>query len=168
MPIYSGTQKLKSLYVGAQKIKEAWVWSGTAWQKVFTSIVLTPMRMNKSGTAPTMPANATTKIPGWTADAGHPQTSIVNDSLVVNGPGNITVTMSITRGTTFGALNDNVKIYRNGAQVAVSPNFSTGGTQTATWSGTVALGDRIEAYYTNAEFSSTNTVTGGYLQYVIT
>lgn len=37
MPIYSGSQKIKELYVGGQKIKEAWTMVGGALTKVYSA-----------------------------------------------------------------------------------------------------------------------------------
>ncbi|KZM68844.1 hypothetical protein [Nocardia terpenica] len=38
MPLFAGPQKLKTLQVGGQKVKEGWLWSGSAWQKVYASV----------------------------------------------------------------------------------------------------------------------------------
>ncbi|GAB4584416.1 hypothetical protein [Nocardia sp. IFM 10818] len=37
MSLYVGSQKLKTLNVGARKMKEAWIWNGSAWRKVYSS-----------------------------------------------------------------------------------------------------------------------------------
>lgn len=35
MPIYSGSQKMKDLYVGSQRVASGHIWNGSAWQKVY-------------------------------------------------------------------------------------------------------------------------------------
>ncbi|RJO69761.1 hypothetical protein D5S18_28065 [Nocardia panacis] len=38
MPLYVGPQKIKTLNAGGQKAKEAWLWNGSAWKKVFSTV----------------------------------------------------------------------------------------------------------------------------------
>ncbi|MCU1647103.1 MAG: hypothetical protein JWN03_7378 [Nocardia sp.] len=38
MPLYVGSQKIKTLSPGGQKVKEGWQWNGTAWKKVFSTV----------------------------------------------------------------------------------------------------------------------------------
>ncbi|MDH6279533.1 hypothetical protein [Prescottella agglutinans] len=68
MPIYRGTQKIKSLYVGSQKIKAAHVWNGSAWKKVFSSGKYYLIDFNATGPLPA----------GWTTSSTAP--TVINGS----------------------------------------------------------------------------------------
>jgi len=39
MPLYVGSQKIETLSAGGRKVREGWVWNGSAWKKVFSAAV---------------------------------------------------------------------------------------------------------------------------------
>lgn len=135
---------------------------GTAGATVEGKNSSSPMRMNKNGSW-NSPTNSTTKIPGWVVDAAYGGTQIVDDGLVVNVDGPVTATLSITRGG--GNTSDQIRIYKNGVSVATSGNLNFTSTATATWSGTVVPGDRLEAYFQNGGSFTQTPVNSGYLKY---
>lgn len=124
---------------------------------------LTEMGMDKSGNYSTPGANGITKITGWTTRSGFPDTVITNNELVVNGDGNVTFQISITRSSTSGST-DNIRLYKNGAQVYATPNFGFTTGTTGSYTTDVVEGDSFSLYYQNGQFS-VKTVTAGYLYY---
>ncbi|MDM7488694.1 hypothetical protein QT969_10365 [Rhodococcus sp. CSLK01-03] len=141
--------------------------SGTA-DAIVAAVTFSPLRMTKN-TSQSIPNSTTAKITGWNPDSTSPHTTttanIVNNELVVNGDGTISVSMTLNRSTTNSS--DQAYIYKNGVQVAASDVNNFNSTRTATWSGTVVQGDTLAAYYKNTSGFNTATVTGGSLGYTI-
>lgn len=123
-----------------------------------------PMGMNKSGTF-SAPKNATTKVTGWVERSGYPGTVISNDALVVNGDGNISVSCQVTRSGT--EYTDQVAIYKNGVQVAISNESTFANTRTTSWTGNVVNGDTLDVRYKNGSAFNAMNITGGYLYFSI-
>lgn len=140
--------------------------TGTETATQSASVVnLTALRMDKSGSYPA-PANSLTKVTGWAPGTGATSVDIVNNELVVNGDGNITVSVQLTRSST-DSTNSNIRLYRNGVQVQASATFGFANTQSLSWTGNVAAGDTLAAYYyAQNAFNGTN-ITAGYVQYTV-
>lgn len=160
------TPALFQSVLGGNTPKEAFIWDGTKYVKVWP--MFTPLRMNKSGSY-TVAANSTSKVTGWAPHATSPYTTtaadIVNNELVVNGDGPINVSSQVTRsGTQPG---DQSYLYRNGVQVASSDTQNFNSTRFFTWSGTVAKGDRLAVYYKNSSYFYTTNISAGYLEYTL-
>lgn len=60
----SGLKKVKDLYVAGQKIREAHIWDGTAWKKVFSSVTFGNGTLTKVGNQ-TIAVSAFTVIQPW-------------------------------------------------------------------------------------------------------
>ncbi len=83
MPIYLGNQKIKTLYVGGQKIKEAWTMVGGVLTKVYSAIPpFTPSGMTKNGAWYPGSTYPWVTVPAWTADAG---STVVSDGVTAQG-----------------------------------------------------------------------------------
>jgi hypothetical protein len=111
------------------------------------------MGMDKSGTQ-VVGQNVFTKIVGWTARADRPATSIVNDGLVMNGTGNVSIDAHVERsGST---LNFTAHVCKNGVEVLTPVTIGSGVT-VASITGTlaVATGDVI-----TVEAQGASSVTG--------
>lgn len=83
MPLYLGSQKIKTLYVGGQKIKEAWTMIGGVLTKVYSSFIPSGAILTaESQTGSTSP----TKTTGWAADtAAFPGSTIVSNGVQMRG-----------------------------------------------------------------------------------
>ncbi len=108
-----GSQRIKELYVGGQRIKSAHIWDGAAWQRVHVWPVATPSRVNKSGDQSFTASTYTTPI-GWTLAAGYAGAAVSNGLLVV-GSGTVDISAQVTAATS--TLSKRLQILRNGVQV---------------------------------------------------
>lgn len=137
---------------GSSNVNATKVMVGTGSDCVQVWPVFVPMGMNKSGT---LDINRVTwtKITGWVARSGYPDTSIVNSELSVTSSGNATFTVSVTFGT--GGSSGETRGYRivqNGSVVVTNTTTATLQTVSGTHNIALTAGDliRLEAY--NASF----------------
>lgn len=83
MPIYLGNQKIKTLYVGGQKIKEAWTVVGGVLTKVYSATPpFTPSGMTKNASAQSFTGLTPIQVAGMTAEAG---STLSGSALLPNG-----------------------------------------------------------------------------------
>lgn len=164
MPIYRGSQKIKNLYVGGQKIKAAHIWNGSAWQKVYTSGKRYLIDFNSTGP---LPSGWTTSSPAPTVINGAAQAPTSSTSLSVYATYNqdlasndVSVTVTAVAPTTPVAGEESGIMLRGGLGWKIDPHaelsFSTangctiksvsGGVATVRASTTtnIAHGDTIE------------------------
>lgn len=81
MPIYMGSTKVEDLHIGGTKVGEGWIWDGTGWVQVYSSVPpFTPSGMTKDGV---FSAFSTSFVPvtDWAADAG----SVISSNGLVSG-----------------------------------------------------------------------------------
>ncbi|MBM4686264.1 hypothetical protein GS532_21270 [Rhodococcus hoagii] len=162
MPVYMGSQRIRELYVGGQRVKSAHMWNGTAWQRVHIMPVLTPSRVVKSGNQVVQQGNQPT---GWVLSGGY-QGSATTNGLLVVGAG----TVNITAQARFAAsgLNRTMKITRNGSQIGSgSASGSSNLVSASASSVTVGDGDVISFTHTvSATGDAWLTVVGGADTYI--
>lgn len=130
MPIYSGSQKQKALYVGNQKIKEAWTMVGGVMRKVYSSF--TPSGMTKNGDMVGQTgSSAYRKMVGWIANtANYPGSTVVSDGLVAQSTkAGATITAALDAGSSWNNLTARLRISVNGTVVATGPDstYTTSG-----------------------------------------
>lgn len=140
---------------------------GTSNAATFTYslITLSPLVMTKSGTfTHTGSSGSEQKVTGWGPGSETSVGDIVDDELVVNGDGNITVTLNATRSSSSGTSSQ-FRLMRNGIQVATSGNLSFSTTGSASWTGNSTLGDRFSFYWYKGTGTSQScsTATLGYV-----
>lgn len=171
MPIYSGNQKIKDLYIGGQKIKEAWTMVSGVLTKVYSSVTFLPMGMKKSGTA-TVPQNVAALVTGWSADAAYPGTVVTANKLVSSGPkSGATITASMPWTASANVYTGGVRcmIYVNGVMVEASPAvLGTSGTCTVTANGVnLIAGDTVELWsgYSNGFATTVTMTTATYIRF---
>lgn len=149
MPIYNGSQKLKDLYVGGQKLKEVWTWTGTVWQKLYSAIK--PRSGMEKTTTQGITTNSTSgtanTVTGWSPlpPAEYPATVIDDNTLVMNESGNVSITATATISSVGSASHSRgIHLRIDGTNVA--SDSTTVGSQTAfggTWTGSVTAGQRV-------------------------
>lgn len=116
--------------------------------KVWPKPPLSAQGMSRSGSQSISGSfgGSANKLTGFTPQAGTSAANVVDDGLVVNGEGSITVSATASHNSTSSLRLD---IYLNGVRV------STGTSATSqTWTGAVKEGDRLELYVW-----STTTIT---------
>lgn len=115
---------------------------------VTAAVTLVRQQMDKSGNFTTAGAQ---KVTGWTSDATYAAT-ITSNALVLQGSGTVNITLSAAWSASF--TTGQIRIYRNGAQIATSATVGNGGTVTSgtatvTANGVAAThGDTFEVYKT--------------------
>ena len=119
-------------------------------------VSLTALGMDKSGSQTLGGLNTDNKVTGWTPQAGTSAGDIVNDTLIVNGSGNITVSASV--GYSGFSSSVTARIYRNGVQVA------SGSATSVSWTGDVVQGDALELNIRKTT-SGSRTVSSASLAY---
>lgn len=129
------------------------------------SIPFIPMGMNKNG-SDDIEKQTSRKVTGWIERPGYPGSQIVNDELVANGDGNITIYASLTRSGK-NSTNDRSYIYINGVQVVQSATWNFDETKEITWTGSISNGASISVWFNNTNAFSSNSITGGYVYYTI-
>lgn len=80
MPIYLGNQKIKTLYVGGQKIKEAWTMVGGVLTKVYSAF--TPAGMTKNASTQAFSGATPVQVTGMSPEAG---STLSGSALLPNG-----------------------------------------------------------------------------------
>ena len=167
MPIYLGNQKIKTLYVGGQKIKEAWTMVGGVLTKVYSAIPpFVSTGMTKSGNQ-TIAATSISEITGWTPDAG----STVDSNALVPGGSKVSATVSFSMSVYNGGSAQvfSLYLYRNGVQVGPTVTKSVGFNSTDTLTGsqtlTVAPTDRFKLYVSR-QLGIDHTVNAGANTYI--
>lgn len=114
MPIFNGSQRIKELYVGGQRIKSAHMWNGTAWQRVHIWPVASPSRVNKSGDQILPTTSSYYTATGWTLAPGYQGQATTNGQLVV-GAGTVNIAAQVRAQISGG--NKYLRIMKNGVQV---------------------------------------------------
>ncbi|GAB6925907.1 hypothetical protein JCM9803A_63570 [Rhodococcus erythropolis] len=130
MPIYLGNQKIKTLYVGGQKIKEAWTMVGGVLTKVYSAIPpFTPSGMTKNGAWYPGSTYPWVTVPAWTADAG---STVVSDGVTAQGTkSDAVVTSQVTvRNRATGGNECAMRILVGGVVVKTGSVVSMGGSRT--------------------------------------
>ncbi|MGU3587189.1 hypothetical protein ACLBYD_29070 [Rhodococcus sp. C26F] len=156
-----GAAGIAKVAFGASEVKKISRGDVLVWQ----AITLTPLGMAKAGSFDGGGFNSTNHVTGWAPESGTPPEQIVGDELIVNGNGNITVTLSMTRSSTSGTAST-FQLFRNGVQVATSASLSFDTTGTCSWTGDVVVGDRFRAiWYKNT--ANAQSITAGFLRYVV-
>lgn len=159
MPIYSGGTKLGPLAIGGVTIGEGWIWDGTEWVQVYSSVPpFTPAGMNKNGTFSIPSSYTRTHVTGWVPRPGFPDTVIDNSRLRMAGAGTVEATAFIEfQGS--GASSRELWIVRNGIDVAHSP---LGSVQSGSAVGTFEVQDG-DLVWMEARTSSTSVQRGNVL-----
>lgn len=130
---------------------ECHIWNGSAFVKVWPTFAR--QRMVKSGTWSSSYMSGTMQVTGWASDGTYPA-AVSGNSLVVSGSGSVTVSWSFTGS---GGGSSNWKIRHNSSGI--------GSNRSGTVSRTVADGDTISFWYTNAG-ALNYTITGGYVEII--
>lgn len=156
-----GPEPIKKVSIGNVEIQKISRGDTLVWQ----AIALTPLGMTKSGSFDGGGFNSTNHVTGWAPESGTPSAAIVGDELIVNGNGNITATLSMTRSSTSGT-SSTFQLFLNGTQVATTSSLSFDATGTCSWTGNVAVGDRLRpVWYKNT--GNAQSITAGFLRYVV-
>lgn len=122
----------------------------------------TPRGMSKTSSQ-SLSGTGDIKLTGFTPQTGSTAADIVNNELVVNGTGNITVTAS---GFTFSGSMGGMRIYRNGVLVASSSSTATA-PPALSWTGDVVLGDTLAVYANKVTTLSRTANAAGSLSYTV-
>lgn len=159
MPIFNGSQRIRELYVGGQRIRSAHMWNGAAWQRVHIWPVASPSRVNKSGDQSFTASTSTTPI-GWTLAAGYKGAATSNGLLVV-GSGTVDISAQVTAATS--TLSKRLQILRNGVQVGDEGAVGGSTPVIAASANGVAVsdGDVISLSVRTTSGGSTYTISGG-------
>lgn len=159
MPIYMGSTKVENLHIGGTKVGEGWIWNGTEWVQVYSSVPpFTPAGMNKNGTFSIPSRNTRTHVTGWVPRPGFPDTVIDSNCLRMAGSGTVEATAFIEfQGS--GASSRELWIVRNGVDVAHSP---LGSVQSGSAVGTFEVQDG-DLVWMEASTSSTALQRGNVL-----
>ena len=161
MPLYRGSTKIGELYIGSTKIGEGWMWDGTQWVQVYSSITFTPTGMTKSGSQ----AFSTTavQVTGFSADTGTYPGSVVTggSTLVVQG-GKVgaTIAASVVGDGSSPSRQFLASLRLNGSEIA----SATGGNQstlTPSTTADVADGDEITLWVQRTTGSGNASVGSG-------
>ena len=132
MPIYLGNQKLKTLYVGGQKIKEAWTMVGGVLTKVYSAIPpFTSSGMTKNASAQNWTGTATFQVTGMVAESG---STLSGSALLPNGAKTgATVNAQVSISNTNFMPSITAELRKNGTLVpGGTVAVSTSSTSTAT------------------------------------
>lgn len=168
MPIYSGSQKIKTLYVGGQKIKEAWTMVGGVLTKVYSAIPpFAPSGMVKSGTQSTPNSSTRSRITGWVTDPAYPGSVVSGDGLAVTGTRLVNVAAQITYAEGGQSFTNNVLEIRNQSGTILATGGATGSNRVQTVSATnvsVSTGDVLSLWASRGR-SSTVEAAGTYLNF---
>lgn len=161
MPIYSGSQKIKTLYVGGQKIKEAWTMVGGVLTKVYSAVPpFTSTGMVKSGTFSTT-STAPVVVTGMIANTALPGSTVTSDALVSAFAGLVRIGFSIEL-TSSGGQTSTVGVYKNGVLVGTAEVGTVAYNGVTVIFGsvttTVAVGDAITLRYNQASTGWSTTV----------
>lgn len=105
------------------------------------AIVIERQRMNKVARQ-AVSSGSWYDITGWSSDGTYPAT-ISGGNMVIEGGGDVTVTLSWTLDTAFSTV-WNVRVLRNSSVVYTSPNRSADGTYNEVFALTVADGDVLQ------------------------
>lgn len=165
MPIYSGSQKQKTLYVGNQKIKEAWTLVGGVMRKVYSSF--TPVGMVKSGSSSTVSSGSLKLVTGMVADPAFPGSPVSSNGVtILQSKSDATITISVNCSNNF-TTTVTVAAYKNGVQIGTALT-RTGGSGTFTITGSVtgaavAAGDVITLMASAANGTTTINVADTFL-----
>lgn len=156
MPVYLGNQKIKTLYVGGQKIKEAWTMVGGVLTKVYSAIPpFTPTGMVKSADS-NITSTAAALVTGMAANASLPGSTVTSDALVSAFAGQVRVGFSIQLASS-GGTTGNAAVFKNGVQVGDTFTMTVPYNGSALITGsavfTVAVGDAITLRYWSATAS---------------
>jgi len=158
--VFVGSTEIKGVYLGTTEVKKVYLGSELVWNSV---PVPTPKRMTKSGSQTLGGSNSQNKIVGWVPGTNTVAGDIVNEELVINGTGTITVNISLTFNSSM--TNSYVAIVKNNVQMAAgSPATIT--TATLTWTGAVTQGDSIAAWVLKGTTFS-RSCTAGYVEYTV-
>lgn len=176
MPIYSGSQKIKTLYVGGQKIKEAWTMVGGVLTKVYSAIPpFTPSGMTKNGDMVGQTgSSAYRKMVGWIANtSSYPGSTVVSDGLVAQSTKTgATVTVALDAGSSWNNLTARLRISVNGTVVVTGPDSTyttSGGWNTplsATATVNIVAGDVVTVEMSASPSGNYLTARGGAGTYV--
>lgn len=154
----AGTEGISNITVTTSK--------GTSNSLSFNYVVIniTPRKMNKSGTQSLGSSTGNIKITGWARETSNPVTpteAIVNNELVVDGDGNITITAS---GFSFSSTSSmsGLRLYRNGVQIETTTSLST-----ISWTGDVQAGDSFALYVAKTTTLSRTVNANGSLGYTV-
>jgi hypothetical protein len=152
--VFVGATEASRVYVGSTQAK---IYVGST----FVHPIPDAMGMDKSGVFNVSPANGTpVKVTGWTVRAGFPNTQIVNDELVMNGHGNVTITYRGDLAGNFGTRT--FYAYKNGVQ----QDSVTDATEDTTASIPVAPGDTIALYASTTSVSGDDVQPGSAVTYI--
>lgn len=146
-----------TVYIGGTPVSRAFI--GSTEASVYLGSVLVhapavPMGMDKSGTMELPAADGNPyKVTGWVVRAGYPDTSIVNDELVMQGTGTATVTYRGDLSSNFGTrtfylfVNDvQVDSVGDASEDTFTPfNFVNGDRVALYASATSTVGDVVQA-----------------------
>ncbi|OZF41932.1 hypothetical protein [Rhodococcus sp. 14-2470-1a] len=115
MPLSVDGRKIGGVHVGAQAIGEGWVWDGSSWSQVFSSVPpeVSPMGMWLTETATF--TTTITKLGPMAAMSDRPDTAIVDNMLVADGPGVRTLHVRIVWSGTYMPT---YYVYKNGERLA--------------------------------------------------
>lgn len=150
MPLYLGNQKLKDLYVGGRKIKEAWMVVGGVLRKVYSSFIASGgMRTADGQSGSTTPVKTT----AWVADtATYPGSTIVSNGIKMRGT-KTGATLKFA-GTLYWSWSGNINLaaYVNGVQRGATlvlniPNAYTNYALSGSITLDVADGEVVDLYY---------------------
>jgi|SRR5690606_11240261 len=161
MPIYSGSTKVENLHIGGTKVGEGWIWDGTTWVQVYSSVSpFAPSGMVKSGTHALTGSWA--RVTGWTADPAYPGSTVVSNALAAQGGGpakTVSAAIPFTGANQFGGGGVRARLLRNGVVIGTGTAVSgASGTASCTVANvTVVAGDvfAVEAIDTNATWQGT-------------
>ncbi|WP_033189280.1 hypothetical protein [Rhodococcoides fascians] len=166
MPLYSGSQKLKALHVGAQKMKEAWVWSGSAWQKVFSAVApFVNSGMTKSGTQ--VVGSSFEVVTPWVVRSGFTGTVIEDNGIRVPSGVAVNITARVVFSSTPGPSNATYsRLTIDGVEIPNSQVYNTGYSDasilTLPFTGTGGI-VRVEAYG-NGSSARRNVAASSYIE----
>ncbi|MBT9295316.1 hypothetical protein KKP62_10105 [Rhodococcus sp. GOMB7] len=170
MPIYLGNQKIKTLYVGGQKIKEAWTMVGGVLTKVYSAIPpFTASGMTKNGSWVPTANGAWIVVPAWTADSGSTVSS--NGVQARGAKANAVVSGQLSIAAAVGAYQVSVRLKVDGVVVKIINDYPLAGYATtnvpiASDPRAVAAGQvvTIECWFAN--YASSFTTQSGANTYV--
>jgi len=129
---------------------------------LYAVVTLTPQGMSKSASQSLTAGSFTgadNKLTGFTAQSGTAAGSVVNNGLVVNGDGNITVDASAAYSTVSSSCR--LDIWKNGVRVSTTTSATS-----ATWTGDVVQGDVLELHVWRTTTSG-RTVSSASLAYTV-
>lgn len=122
--------------------------------------------MNKSGNSKTASASASI-VPNWTPDTVFPA-AISNNTLVVAGAGPVTITFHADYQNDGLTGTATLYLYKNGVSIETLAVSSGSAAKDLTWTGVVANGDQIAAYFKpwSADYSNYGLTIKGTTSYI--